>query len=284
MPSVYAVPVTGVDFNRVGRPQVHHELSRLLGHGSEDWSLRSSPEHQVGSGNLEVGVLTEKLAGRLPRALAVGTELHFVGAKLAQTAVVTGPPVQVCRTDWADLAVPFAGGRPVRSWDVTFQTPACTHPGVHYFPLLDGASVFQSLLAAWRRAVLKDWAPRGSESLDPANRYMAAVCSQYGAALASLPKGLALAGKQWDRDTRLDLHVSAIRGHTEIYRIGQNSNRPAIELHGFVGSLRLVSVDDELAALADCLLRFGEFAGVGAKTSYGFGSMAVSPWRPSSDR
>jgi hypothetical protein len=274
------VPVSGVTASRVGRAQVHHELSRLLGHGSGDWSLRAFPETAGDRPQLEIGVVGGDLDRRLPEVLRPGARLELTGLRATQVWSVAGPPERAMHSSWHDLATPFPEGKPVRSWDVVFMSPACTHPGAAYFPLLDGASLLQSLIGAWQRGVAQDWGPPAGQGLDAAGRYTVAVWSQYAEQPDRIPAGFLLAGRQWDRSARMDLRVSALRGHTEVHRIPQTGARRGIEIHGFVGSLRLVAADDDLAALADCLLRLGQYAGAGAKTGYGFGAMSVTPWRP----
>ena len=271
VPSVYAIPLSGPDWRAVRPWQMHAELSRLLGHATNDWSLRLLPEAagpRAGLGvpaiSLEVSVLSVALERALPVALAAGTELRLTDGTTTQTATVTGEPTVVTQASWPELAIPFPAG-PATSWEVTFHTPAAVSQGEHNFPLLSGDALLLSLLKRWQSLTdVRDG------DLEP------------GGGPVPVPNLFELASRHWGRDARANLRIVDLRGHTETVFIPRRHGLQTIRevVPGFVGVVRLLALDPTVAALTDCLLRFGEFSGVGVGVRYGLGSLSVRPvWR-----
>ena len=258
MPSVYAIPLSGPDWRAVRPWQIHAELSRLLGHATNDWSLRAWPGAVI-----EVGVLSASVEWALPETLAVGTELRLTDGTTTQVATVAAEPTVVTRASWRDLAIPFPGG-PVTSWEVTFRTPAAISQGEHNFPLLSGDALLLSLLRRWQSL-----ADVRTSDLEP------------GGGPVPVPNLFELATRHWDRNARGNLRIVDLRGHTETVFIPRRHALHTIRevVPGFVGVVRLLALDPTVAALADCLLRFGEFSGVGVGVRYGLGSLSVRPVR-----
>lgn len=283
MPSIYSIPLEGVDFGDVHRSQVHAVLSRFLGHGTSTWSLVHIPEHVAGSAELRVGVLTNSTRAALLHNLTQGTELTFGPSHGDQIATISANPVRVRSASWTDLATPYPSGVYADSWQVTFHSPAAISLGNRNFPLLSGDALILSLLKKWQ----------GLERVrDEEMREVA----RNGHSLPSLETCALfdLARRHWDRAARMNLRIVDLRGHTEVEYISRHTATVPVPhylpstirteekvvrevIPGFVGVIRLMAFDPDLAALTDCLLRFGEFTGVGAATSYGFGSMTSIP-------
>jgi len=270
MPSIYSISVEGIDFRDVQRSHIHAVLSRLLGHGTSTWSLLHLPEHAMGPAELRIGTLAASTEETLLHTMSQGTTLSFVSGHGAQLATIPSEPRLVRAATWADLATEAPDGKHVTSWQVTFHSPASISLGNHNFPLLSGDALLLSLLKRWqdlepiRAAELKDsghsWPPDKSPAL------------------------FELARRHWDRNARMNLRITDLRGHTEVEFIPRHNGEKVLKelVPGFVGVIRLMAFDPDVAALTDCLLRFGEFTGAGTGTNYGFGSLTCVPCPASS--
>lgn len=124
-----------------------------------------------------------------------------------------------------------------KEWTVNVTSPAALSTRKSYSPWLDPTHLLRSLATRWNR--LYD----GPLQLEvPHPRSLSRV------------RVMSFSGRSVEAD--FDDHVSG---------------------EGFVGSLRLGTEDADIAGFTDLLLRWAQFAGIGARTSWGFGSVNMVP-------
>jgi len=251
--------LSGVDYREVGPQHLHAAMCALLDapNGTTDpgaakhtatrkpWSV--GPVHGDGRhAFVTVGALSESVAAALHRRAGLGAKIVLN----RQEGVVVDDPQLVTETPWAELATPTSAD----TWDIEFRSPTSLASGSRYTPFLDPAALVGGLSRRWEAAADLRPAPGGRELWLP----------------------------RMTREELAELWVSDIEGRTEVVRIphrASNRGRPKV-VPGFVGTIRLRAAHPAVAAVTDCLLRFAEYAGVGACVTHGLGAVKVTPVSP----
>ena len=193
---------------------------------------------------LQVRLLDDGLTGRLRDAVIPGAVVRLGGGHYR----MRGPARLAARAAWPELRH-WPGSR---AWQVRFLSPACARRRNRTSPLLAPDALARGLAERWR-------------ALNPAT---APELTWRGT------------GPVW---------VSDLDGHSQVQvlsrRAHHNNGPPRQEeiISGFTGRVRYVCDDgtDTEAACFAALLAFARFAGAGAHTAYGFGTVVPEPtWQP----
>ncbi|MDR1078689.1 MAG: CRISPR system precrRNA processing endoribonuclease RAMP protein Cas6 [Propionibacteriaceae bacterium] len=131
------------------------------------------------------------------------------------------------------------------AWRLDFMSPTSLSSNSRYSPLIEPSSLIGSLLRRWR-SLTDVWLPRLT------------------------PQELSA------------LWVSDIDGHTVVERVPHGRVDKVVP--GFVGTVGLRADHPAVAAATDCMLRFAEFAGVGALVTHGLGTVRLTPLAPTRTR
>ena len=158
---------------------------------------------------------------------------------------MVGHPEQLADADWEAIATPQA--KPPKSWVIECLSPTALSSCHRYTPLLDSASLLGGLSRRWESLHGREgersgyWLPRLTfEEL----------------------------GNVW---------VSSVSGRTVRETIPHFTGGSSADkvLPGFVGQVTLRCDEPMVASAVDCYLRFAEYAGVGALTTHGLGTVRV---------
>lgn len=230
-----------------GRQSEHSDQVKKWACGSPRAITGDDTRTGTGSGiEVQVRLLDDALTARLQAAIPAGTTVQL-GTGHYQ---VCGPAQMIAQATWPELRR-WPG---TRAWQVRFLTPACARRRNRASPLLAPDTLARGLAKRW-------------QLLDPTT---APQLTWRGA------------GPIW---------VSDLDGHSEVKilsrRAHQDSGPPHQEeiISGFTGRVRYVCDGGTAteAACFDALLAFAAFAGAGAHTAYGFGTIAPEPtWQPPS--
>lgn len=245
MPSTWMIEFGGIDPVHVRTTGIHHFLSAWF--DETEAEHRSVKPYSIGNRqDSRRGVRLEVRClddrhGALVETVPVGHQVQF-GSTFAHTAEVVHAPQLLAETTWEELAV----YRGTTQWWLTLRTPTVVRRHTVDQPWPAPHAVLRGLHDKWNA-----WGP------------------------ARGPFDDRLAGH---------VAVTGVELRTELTEAGR------LRLHGAVGIVEWAWVAPEPgsdspkrfgAAEVDSLLALAQFAGVGAYTQYGLGSVDVSRRRVS---
>ena len=247
MPKIFRLIISEVDFRLVKLQQLHAAACILL----DDNDTHHETRKEWAIGPLR-GDEQKRLAVMTIRTLSNKAEAHLVsrarqGAHIIlgnQEGIVVQPAEKLEETTWETLATPQA--QPPRSWVIDCLSPTALSSHRKYTPLLDPSSIIGSLSRRW-------------ESLH----------GRVGDSEFGLPR--------LTEEELSHVWVSAIAGRTVTEVIPHFSATATDEkvFPGFVGRLMLKCDHPIVAAAVDCYLRFARYAGIGALTTHGMGTIQL---------
>lgn len=247
MPTLWRVAVRGIDAAQVRPEQLHGAMCRLL----DPASSTGADAHKA----TRKGWAVAPLAGDAQAVeMTIGTlseeceDAFMSRCRLGEPVIfgeqqgfVVAEPMVVQRETWDELSQPTGA----RKWRITTLSPSALASGRRYSPLLVPSSIVGSLSRQWE--ALSD---------------------------VRIPR---LTGPQ-----NADLWVSSMRGSTVVTVVRHDKSpgaKPKV-IPGFMGSLTVEAVNESIARIADVLLRFGQYAGVGVCTTHGLGAVRIVPSVP----
>lgn len=248
MPAISRLIISGVDFRLVKPQQLHAVACTLLDDDLTHWESRKQwaigplrGDETVGLSVLTVRSLSDQVEDRLRTTARQGVRLVFG----EQEGVLIEPPEQLRSSDWETLATPSP--HPPRDWDLECLSPTALSTGQRYTPLIVPPSLIRSLSKRWEslrgrgEEGRRDWLPRLTD------------------------------------EQLTQVWVSALAGDTITETIPHFSHKTVADkvFPGFVGRMTIRCDDPVIASAVDCYLRFAEYAGVGALTTHGFGTVRV---------
>jgi len=244
MPTLWRVAVRGIDAARVRPEQLHGAMCWLL----DPASSIGGDAHKATRKGWAVAPLVGDMQAVEMTISTLSEECEDVflsrcqlGEPLIfgeQQGLVVAEPMVVKRETWDELSQPTGA----RKWIITTLSPTALANGNRYSPMLVPSSVIGSLSRQW-------------EALSEVR----------------IPR---LTGAQ-----SADLWVSTMRGSTVVTIVHHGKSvgvKPKV-IPGFMGSLTIQSENENVSRIADVLLRFGEYAGVGVCTTHGLGAVRIVP-------
>jgi len=248
MPTISRLIVSGVDYRLVKPQQLHAVACMLLDDegthrdARKEWAI--GPIRGDDAGRVVVmtlRALTDVVSYRLRHRAAQGTRLVF-GEQ--EGTIVDGPEL-LTEATWDELSEPVSPPPP--AWRIEFMSPTALSSHRRLTPLITPSSLLGSLSRRWESL----WG-RGGDGVNP-----------------WLPR---LGEHELDH-----IWVTDVAGRTVTTAVPHTTGRAVADkvLPGFVGDMVLQCDDPMVAQAVDCYLRFARFAGVGALTTHGFGTVDV---------
>ncbi|WP_429726103.1 CRISPR system precrRNA processing endoribonuclease RAMP protein Cas6 [Aeromicrobium duanguangcaii] len=252
----------GDDLPRATPRHLHAAVSWLVDEDHQapekPWSVLPPRRSPLGGTVVEIATLDEGAGRRLLDRARAGHGLRLGDYHLR----LEQPPVPLDEARF----LPTWRSSGADRWTLTFRSPTAISAQKKYSPWLDPSSVIRSLLLRWNAL----YSPE-HHLVIPEPRILSRVSVT------------AFSGETVDA-IMYEGHHSRTGSNKNPYRGAKAAlvepHQPRID-QAFVGSMTYTCNDSHLAPLVELLFSWAPFAGIGARTTRGFGAVTVNASQPS---